>query len=143
MAFSLLLCAALVACGGGEDDDRRHDPERVARCITGRSGTLLTDPLRFGLSPALRERARSQPRVGEGSILPRPTAFAAFAGYDSTFVPPDFDASTAVPAVFVFFGDGSAARVHQQDADLRRGNLLIVFRGDPPEAQIELIEDCL
>lgn len=81
--------------------------------------------------------------MGEGSILPRPTAFAAFLGSDPTFVPPDFDGAGFVPAAFVYFDTLVAARAHQGDADTRRGNVLLVFRGEPPAAQREFIASCL
>jgi hypothetical protein len=134
---------------GDDGEERTHDAERVARCITGRSGTLLSDPLNerpvdFGLSSALRDRVRqAEPRVGEGSILPRPTAFAAFMGSDPTFVPPGFTSSGFVPAAFIFFDTSQAAQARRDDADLRRGNLLIVFDGEAPGAQVEFIDGCL
>jgi hypothetical protein len=140
----------LPSLGGCDDDagERIHNAEDVARCITARSGTLLTDPLNerpvdFRLSPALRGRARSAPRVGDGSILPRPTAFAAFLGADPTFVPPDFDGSGFVPAVFVFFDTPEAAKAYEEVADMPRGNVLIVFHGEAPEAQRDFIDGCL
>jgi len=142
-AVLLLSLPLLGGCG-----ERTHDAEQVGPCITGGSGTLLTDPLNdrpvdFRLSPALHSRARTKPRVGEGSILPRPTAFAAFLGADPTFVPPDFDGSGFMPAAFVFFDTPEAARRHQGDADMRRGNALIVFHGEAPEAQRDFIDSCL
>jgi hypothetical protein len=149
-ALAAVLVLSLPSLGGcgGDDDERIHDAEQVARCITGRSGTLLTDPLNdrpvdFRLRPALHSRARSAPRAGERSILPRPTAFAAFLGADPTFVPPDFDGSGFAPAVFVFFDTPEAAQAHQDDADMRRGNLLIVFHGEAPEVQRNFIDSCL
>lgn len=149
-ALAAVLLLSIPALGGCDDDEggRVHDAERVARCITGRSGTLLTDPLKgrpvdFQLSPALRRQASSEPRVGEGSILPRPTAFAAFLGADPTFVPPGFEGSGFVPAAFVFFDSPKAAQAHQDDADVHRGNLLVVFHGEAPEAQRDFIDGCL
>ena len=148
-ALAAVLVLSVPSLGGCDDDRGRiHDAEQVARCITGRSGSLLTDPLNerpvdFRLSPALRGRARSASRVGEGSILPRPTSFAAFLGADPTFVPPDFGGSGFVPAVFVFFDTPEAAKGHQDDADMTRGNVLIVFHGEAPDAQRDFIESCL
>lgn len=149
-ALTAALLLSLLALGGCGDDggERIHDAEEVARCITGRSGTLLTDPLTrgpvdFRLSPALRRQARSKPRVGEGSILPRPTAFAAFLGSDPTFVPSGFDGPGFVPAAFVFFDTLQAAQAHQDDADMRRGNVLIVIHGEASEAQRDFIDSCL
>lgn len=148
LATVVVLC--LLSLGGcdGENQQRVRHAEQVARCIGGRSGTLLTDPLLdrpvdFRLSPALYRRARSEPRVGVGSILPRPTAFAAFGGSDPTFVAPDFDGSGFVPAAFIFFDTPGAAKLHREDAAMRRGNVLIVFRGEAPEAQREFIDGCL
>ena len=146
VALFVTLSFSFIGACGNDDGERIHDAEEVARCITGRSGTLLTDPLNdrpFRLSPALRSRARSAPRVGEGSILPRPTAFAAFLGADPTFVPRDFDGSGFVPAAFVFFATPAAAQGHQDDADMRRGNVLIVFHGEAPVTQQEFVDSCL
>jgi hypothetical protein len=139
--------------GGGPDTapssgglrEMTHDPERVARCIT-RSGTLLTDPLAerpVHLSPALRQQADKPERMGVGSILPRPTAFVAFAGFDATFVPRGLNVREFVPAAFVVFPTADAARRHARDADLRRGNILIVYRGQPSAEQRRLIERCI
>lgn len=143
-----LLVSAVGFLGCGEEvRGQVYDPERVARCISARSGTLLSDPLAgrsdVRLSPALRERAAGEPRVGVGSVLPRPAAFAAFGGFDPTFVPPGVEISKTVPATFVFFPDTETAEAHEPDAHLRRGNALIVFKGDPPQEQIDLINDCL
>ncbi len=64
-----LLVSVVGFLGCGEEvRGQVHDPERVARCISARSGTLLSDPLAgrsdVRLSPALRERAAGEPRVG-------------------------------------------------------------------------------
>lgn len=148
LALTPMLALSLVAAVGcGADSDRRYEAEEVARCITVRSGTLLSDPLRgrpvnFRLSPALRRRAKSEPTVGSGSILPRPTSFAAFPGSDVTFVPRGFDDEGFVPAAFVFFNGSEAAQAHRGDADARYGNALIVFHGDAPQAQREFVAGC-
>jgi hypothetical protein len=76
-------------------------------------------------------------------VLPRPNGFAAFAGADRTFVPAGFDASDFVPAAFVFFADAGAARAHEDDADERHGNLLIVYDGRPSEGETGLVGQCL
>jgi hypothetical protein len=150
VALAAVLILSLPSLGGCDhgEGERIHDAEQVARCITGRSGTLLTDPLNqgpvdFRLSPALRDRARRAARVGEGSIRPRPTAFAAFIGSDATFVPPDFDGSGFVPAAFVFFDTPEAAAAHEDDVDMARGNVLIVFHGEASDAQGDFIDSCL
>ncbi len=36
-----------------------------------------------------------------------------------------------------------AAQRHQDDADMRRGNVVIVFHGEAPEAQRDFIDSCL
>jgi hypothetical protein len=147
-ALAAVAVLSISSLGGCDDGERIHDAEQVARCITDRSGTLLTNPLNerpvdFRLSPALRSQARSGSRAGEGSILPTPTSFAAFLGADPTFVPPGFDGTGFVPAVFVFFDTPEAAKAHRDDADMMRGNVLIVFHGTAPEAQRDFVESCL
>lgn len=145
-----LLVGALAGCGGegtSEAGVSDRSAEEVARCVGQGSGTQITDPLNarpvdFGLDPALRRRADTEPRIGEGSILPRPTAFAAFVGSDSTFVPPGFDGSGFAPAAFIFFDTPELAQAHEGQADVRRGRALIVFRGDSPPEQQEFIDGC-
>jgi hypothetical protein len=48
-----------------------------------------------------------------------------------------------VPAAFVFFDTPESARAHHDDADKRRGNTLIIFHGEAPEAQRNFIASCL
>lgn len=164
MRQAALLASALLlgACGGSSAEPSPGpepvaasggspvNAERFALCITQRSGSLLTDPLRqkpveFSLSPALTRQADQPPVVGKGSILPRPAAFAAFGGFDVGFVPAGFKTDGLVPTAFVLFDDSAAAIEHEPDADLRVGNVLMVFarHGTPPKRQFAFINRCL
>jgi len=147
-AILVLGLLVLAGCGNDSGSDDAYDAEEVGGCIGARSGSILTDPLNerpidFDLRAGLRSRADAKPHVGMGSILPRPTAFAAFADSDPTFVPPEFEGEGFAPAAFVFFETPEAARAHEDEADVRRENVLMVFLRAPPAKQQEFIDDCL
>jgi hypothetical protein len=142
----IVLATVLVAgCGGGggpAKPEPRIDAEQLARCMINRTGSVLSDPEQMRLSAPLRA-AVARGRRTEGTVLPRPSGFAAFAGAGRTFAPAGFDASAFVPAAFVFFADAAGAREHADDADERHGNLLVVYDGRPSEGETGLVAQCL
>ena len=147
-----LAALVLAGCGGGdgggEAAEDAIDLELFGTCIVNRSGSVPTDalntrPVDFRLSDALREAAGERATGPRASILPRPNAFSAFVGFDRTFSPPGFDAAEFVPAAFVVFPSAEEAREHADDADARHANLLVVYEGEPPEAETGLVEQCV
>jgi hypothetical protein len=134
----------LAGCGGGSPaaPEPRIDAEQLARCMINRTGSVLSDPERMRISAPLRAAA-ARGRRTDGTVLPRPSGFGAFAGADRTFAPAGYDASDFVPAAFVFFADARAAREHTDDADERHGNLLVVYDGRPSEGETGLVAGCL
>ena len=144
-AVAVAVAVALAGCGGGGDESggATYDGELLAGCIANRSGSPPADPVTaLRLSAALRQAAGPR-QQGTGSILPRRHAFAVFAGYARTFVPPGSGAAEFVPAAFIVFGDEDAAREHAGDADARRGNVLTVYDGRPPKEETALVDICL
>jgi hypothetical protein len=141
---AVLAALALAGCGGASPSapEPRLDAEQLARCMINRTGSVLSDPERMPLSAALRAAA-GRGRRTTGTVLPRPSGFAAFAGAGRTFVPAGFDASDFVPAAFVFFADAGAAREHEGEADERHGNLLVVYDGRPSQGETGLVAQCL
>ena len=141
----VLAALALAGCGGGgapAAPEPRIDAEQLARCIINRTGSVLGDPERMRLSAPLRAAA-ARGRRTEGSVLPQPAGFGAFADAGRTFAPAGFDASAFVPAAFVFFAGADAAREHEDDADERHGNLLVVYDGRPSDGETGLVAQCL
>jgi hypothetical protein len=141
---AVLAALTLAGCGGASPSapEPRLDAEQLARCMINRTGSVLSDPERMPLSAALRAAA-GRGRRTTGTVLPRPSGFAAFAGAGRTFVPAGFDASDFVPAAFVFFADAGAAREHEGEADERHGNLLVVYDGRPSQGETGLVAQCL
>jgi hypothetical protein len=141
---AVLAVLLLAGCGGSTPSapEPHVDAEQMARCMINRTASVLADPGQVRLSAALRAAAARGRRTA-GTVLPEPAGFAAFAGAGRRFVPAGFDASEFVPAAFVFFADPGAARDHEDDADERHGNLLIVYDGRPSEGETGLVAQCL
>jgi hypothetical protein len=142
---AVLVVLVLAGCGGGGaagPPERKIDAEGLARCMIKLTGSVLGDPARMKLSAPLRA-AVARGRRADGTVLPRPGGFAAFSGVGRTFAPAGFDVSEFVPAAFVFFPGADAARDHEDDADERHGNLLVVYDGRPPGGETGLVGQCL
>jgi hypothetical protein len=141
----VVLVLVLAGCGGSDGPgtpEPRIDAEQLARCMINRSGSVLSDPAQIPLSAPLRA-AVDRGRRTAGTVLPRPGGFGAFAGAGRSFAPAGFDVSDFVPAAFVVFADAGRAREHEDDADERHGNLLVVYDGRPSQGETGLVAQCL